>query len=603
MSGDLKQDLPTQFDRHGNQYGEGSTTPESIGTCDRIGFMPERVIPIIFLPGIMGTRLRLTPERQKAMGREDDVAWNPDSKRGMVGFGRTKADDRQRLLDPATTEVDSLDPDAGRKAWQAYARRVGYVMPDANALSLRSDRFPGSAEYPNHKSNHRKACERGWGESYYESYAMVLNRLEVSMNNMFSARGHLGNGWEGVLAKEYPMQLYNQRHPYGDPRNWGATEALPPLSVADLKEISENCCFPVHFCGYNWLQSNGESAKKVAARIEAIMADYRKKKMRCEKVIVVTHSMGGLLARALCHPAYGNFEDKVLGVVHGVQPAIGAAAAYYRILAGWEDGGGLKANAVGWAIGGTGPKVTPILANACGGMELLPNEAYGKGWLQIVDAKNRVLRSLPEKGDPYEEIYMREGKEVWWGLLREDWINPAGQPGAGLKNTIKLLLNVRKFHRDITPYYHPMSYAHYGCDPERKAFKKVVWKLWETEVNRYSKDLLRNKEVSPEQLDALPLIRDSGEGLAVLDHTLTDHPAVRNAPRLEISAIMSQPADPGDQTVPMDSADHQLHSGKFKGIFRQTGYEHQASYKDEDALASTLYSIVQIAKTMKWACP
>ena len=42
-------------------------------------------------------------------------------------------------------------------------------------------------------------------------------------------------------------------------------------------------------------------------------------------------------------------------------------------------------------------------------------------------------------------------------------------------------------------------------------------------------------------------------------------------------------------------------SGKFQGIFKQTGYEHQASYSDQNALHSTLYSIVQIARTMKWS--
>lgn len=31
------------------------------------------------------------------------------------------------------------------------------------------------------------------------------------------------------------------------------------------------------------------------------------------------------------------------------------------------------------------------------------------------------------------------------------------------------------------------------------------------------------------------------------------------------------------QTVPLHSAEAQLRSGQFKGIFRQTGYEHQAS--------------------------
>jgi hypothetical protein len=56
----------------------------------------------------------------------------------------------------------------------------------------------------------------------------------------------------------------------------------------------------------------------------------------------------------------------------------------------------------------------------------------------------------------------------------------------------------------------------------------------------------------------------------------------------------------GDQTVPAKSADYQLNSGIFKGVFRQNGYEHQSSYKDTHAIASTLYSIVRIAQGAKW---
>lgn len=58
----------------------------------------------------------------------------------------------------------------------------------------------------------------------------------------------------------------------------------------------------------------------------------------------------------------------------------------------------------------------------------------------------------------------------------------------------------------------------------------------------------------------------------------------------------------GDQTVPMRSADHQLNSGKFAGIFRQTGYEHQDSYNNLPALRSTLFSLIKIIQTMTWSC-
>ncbi len=67
-------------------------------------------------------------------------------------------------------------------------------------------------------------------------------------------------------------------------------------------------------------------------------------------------------------------------------------------------------------------------------------------------------------------------------------------------------------------------------------------------------------------------------------------------------ATILAPSAPGDQTVPAKSADHQLNSGTFKGVFRQTGYEHQSSYKDPQAIASTLYSIVRIVQHASWEC-
>lgn len=67
------------------------------------------------------------------------------------------------------------------------------------------------------------------------------------------------------------------------------------------------------------------------------------------------------------------------------------------------------------------------------------------------------------------------------------------------------------------------------------------------------------------------------------------------------SLNMREAAEPGDQTVRLHSADAQLRSGKFKGLFRQVGYEHQASYSDPIVLASTIYVLFKIISTMKWS--
>jgi hypothetical protein len=75
-----------------------------------------------------------------------------------------------------------------------------------------------------------------------------------------------------------------------------------------------------------------------------------------------------------------------------------------------------------------------------------------------------------------------------------------------------------------------------------------------------------------------------------------------NAALGPLHAVILPPSAPGDQTVPAKSADDQLHSGVFKSVFRQTGYEHQSSYKDSRAIASTLYSILRIAQKATWKC-
>lgn len=353
-----------------------------------------------------------------------------------------------------------------------------------------------------------------------------------------------------------------------------------------------NCFYPVHAFGYNWLKCNGESGEALAKRINALIDDYRKKKFKCDKVIVVTHSMGGLVGRALCHPDYGNLQDKILGIVHGVMPAIGAAAAYRRMRAGFEGGG------IGdWVIGNEGHEVTAVLGNAPGGLQLLPSDAYGNGWLRVVTKSGKVLKTLPQQGDPYGEIYSKA--DMWWGLLREEWINPAADPKGGLTRTKKLLTRAQEFHQKITSTYHPISYAHYGCDPKRQAFQNVVWEV--------------SDHLPAEKLDALHIASDNLQGRILLAehlppkadasalsfrHTDTTEGWKPMQPRHE--ALIRPPADPGDQTVPMHSADHQLMSGQFKGVFRQTGYEHQASYKNAHAVASTLYSIIQIARQMDW---
>ena len=87
---------------------------------------------------------------------------------------------------------------------------------------------------------------------------------------------------------------------------------------------------PVHVFGYNWTGSNDDAGKQLAAYIEEVIAFYKCQGRICEHVILITHSMGGLVARSACklHGA----ESKVLGVVHGVQLFIVAQSEAHVVL-------------------------------------------------------------------------------------------------------------------------------------------------------------------------------------------------------------------------------------------------------------------------------
>ena len=76
---------------------------------------------------------------------------------------------------------------------------------------------------------------------------------------------------------------------------------------------------PVYAVGYDWRQSNKDSAGYLDTQITRILTQEK-----AENFVLITHSMGGIVARAcLLANASGN-SGKLLGVIHIVQPAAGA---------------------------------------------------------------------------------------------------------------------------------------------------------------------------------------------------------------------------------------------------------------------------------------
>ncbi|MBC8722527.1 MULTISPECIES: lipase family alpha/beta hydrolase [Paraburkholderia] len=385
-----------------------SAPDDSTAVCYMV---PKRAIPVIVVPGVMGTNLA---------DLKDNPVWLVDSSKTLAKWAIKTPTYRKNTLDPSRTKVS----DQG-------SIPTGTVLSEAE---LRG---------------------RGWGTVSKMFYGDFLVWLENALNDCNPATDYGNNGLRAQLEQEL------------------VAPNLAKLSGSEV-DLSYKYYLPVHAVGYNWLQSNAESAQWLADQIDSIIDGYRKRKYKCEKVILVTHSMGGLVSR-YCAEVLDGYRDKILGIVHGVMPATGSATAYRRVKAGTEPGGNLISYGTSLVLGNMSSKVMPVFAQSAGPLQLLPSPEYGPGWLKIRDGERLI--SLPLKGNPYDDIYTKRG--AWWGLIDEDLLDPetkstSDQNWANFKDLIAK--DVRQFHQAISGKYHPHTYAFWGDDKEHKTWGDVVWK-------------------------------------------------------------------------------------------------------------------------------
>jgi hypothetical protein len=193
-------------------------------------------------------------------------------------------------------------------------------------------------------------------------------------------------------------------------------EILLKLAEAHMSELSRCFLHPVYAVGYNRIDDNVDAGIMLAARIQEIITQENYANHPCDKVILISHSMGGLVTRScVIHDAAAS--AKVLGIIHGAQPATGAPAAYRRMRAGFENTSSLNpvAAVTTRVMGLDDAAVVPILANRVGGLELLPTKNYrtnvehGKSpqWLSLSGADGKTAASMPAS-NPYPDIYNSE---------------------------------------------------------------------------------------------------------------------------------------------------------------------------------------------------
>ena len=522
--------IPVQYDERGNPRWVARMSPpdNSFGKCYMV---PDRVVPVIFVPGVMGSNLIGSGKNNG--GKK----WLLDSNGSMAVWLGRGVKSRKKILRPDAMKVH----DGGK-------------LPEGTAL-------------PNEELSRRK-----WGEVGAMSYAEFLVWLENALNDFDDCK----NGQR--------MQLMGM--------DLGAAigEQAP---TKDEIGLTYRYRFPVYACGYNWLDSNATSAKRLGERIDEVIARYRQERKKVEKVIVVTHSMGGLVARH-CSEALG-YSDKILGIVHGVMPAIGAAAVYRRFKSGTE--GDYITSEV---LGNDAAEMTAVLSSAPGPMQLLPTPDYGNGWLKIRDGRTEY--SFPQNGDPYGEIYTVRGK--WWSMCDDELMNPLNRSRNPKKRQVQMDADwqayemtidqdVKTFHRRIDNRYHPHTHAFFGSHADHLAYGTVSWQRVAGPGvlrNRRETDVLNAYSVDPDEIKRQRSVRapfvDNG-----------------NFARSEYQMYsISEPDEDGDGTVPHRSgASPKAHCKSFL----QVNVEHEPAYKASNgsdnhrACLFALRAIVRIAQDLQ----
>jgi hypothetical protein len=335
------------------------------------------VVPIVFVPGIMGSRLHLT---------ETDSYWDPDSTSRMLHWVFADWDDQVREMD---------------------YRRPAVVVDDPN------DNPAGySAE----------RVERGWNEVLERSYGTILPDLENSAN----------------------------------------------LGVQGYR------C-PVYAIGYDWRLSIKDCHTRITERIQNdILPDED-----AEKVILVTHSMGGLVTR---WAMMNGLESSVLGVVHCVQPAFGATIFYSRCRIGADDAGA----PLSWIMGNTAGKFSALMSGLPGGVQLIAAPLYNQmlqftnrdHWLQYRPGTNRPPTGWFSGDGDWEQTPLQPWQGSVWDAYRETTGNPGvinhseyntASPNLDLPAVRSELMatigKAEEFHAALGDYKHPNTFALYGNVP------------------------------------------------------------------------------------------------------------------------------------------
>ncbi|UNH23500.1 lipase family alpha/beta hydrolase [Moellerella wisconsensis] len=423
-----------------------------------------KVVPVIFLPGIMGSNLKHKDSGESVWRIRSNLAlklWD------ALGWGLTGGKRRRELLNPNAVVTD-------------FDQKVS-----------------NSDNESTYFANSRQ--KRGWGSALEFSYAEPLEQLQKELliwEDYYNQARKDGIG-SAAAATEYfegngkgSKSIF--QHILGKKLS---DDDKNPLSIKETTHY-RSLLLPLHVFGYNWLQDNAQSAQELANYIDNVLMMYNTNENGGvghglafeeghEKVILVTHSMGGLVSRYASELLKTPYKNKILGIVHGVMPDLGSPTAYKMMKIGEHS------FPMSLVLGASATRLMSVLAQSPAPMQLLPSPKYNNGqpWLRIEKGSPDGVTDLllPQNGDPFEEIYLKD--DVWWRMYEQDILDKEDNliKANFIKYKMLMIKQVMPFIEKMNGHYHTNTYQFYGAysdindtklaKDERRSDETVMWKL------------------------------------------------------------------------------------------------------------------------------
>jgi hypothetical protein len=255
--------------------------------------------------------------------------------------------------------------------------------------------------------------------------------------SLFSARGWAGLAW--TFYGNLLVQLETK------------------LNISGAVFTNESS--PVYAFGYDWRKSNAVSAQGLSTFTNQVLGTES-----ADQAILVTHSMGGLVARAAFLDS--QYVSKVRGVVHACMPSNGSVTAYRRFFTGCNSPFDFPGNISGLVpdrladfflaiIMGNQPEAfATLMSGLPGPMELLPNNSYAVG-------EPSWLTTSPQID--LTDVYTAYGGSFQPGIISPSLDNFVSSIGGGLTGELVAaglaarISSAQSFHASLGSVTHPRT--------------------------------------------------------------------------------------------------------------------------------------------------